>query len=78
MKIALVSKKSLWSDLVYERLIEKVDCSYFNDDSYKVLYEDDKAINCLNVTNPKDVNIINYLRNILSDYTCRVCLTYFA
>ncbi|MAG25482.1 methionyl-tRNA formyltransferase [Candidatus Pacearchaeota archaeon] len=35
MKIALVSKKSLWSDLVYERLIEKFDCSYFNDDSYE-------------------------------------------
>ena len=35
MKIFLVSKKTLWSDLVYERLIEKFDCSYFNDDSYE-------------------------------------------
>jgi methionyl-tRNA formyltransferase len=35
MKIALVSKKSLWSDLLYEKLIEEFDCSYFNDDSYE-------------------------------------------
>tara|TARA_R100000664_G_C2737799_1_gene126874 strand:+ start:61 stop:738 length:678 start_codon:yes stop_codon:yes gene_type:complete len=34
-KIFLVSKKAIWSDLVYNNLKQDFDCEYFHDDSYK-------------------------------------------